>query len=420
MYSKIITNSWLCFVSSALILLLFATSATAAPKVRDKYYTSYKFILNTEMKLEDGRGLSLCIETKKSMFAFGYKVQGYVLSPNQCQTTSKLFGIFPEQDKEVGSLSQSDVRKLKADGILPKDLDDVPTLTIFEKIKASFVLLLVLAFIILFIAKKSLKFARPRNKPMPFDRLNVEPEGATKHSKEPSSSVSPSPIPTSEAGKFVWASEFILDDTVFAFYAEDAQSADDPELCKNAAARNTLGLRVGREGFPRRTLAMAPENYEYTSQHDNEIPEINPLAVIQNRFILVSLQLARIMHRFDLGEGGTYETDIYDSTGETRLDLDHRYWNFGARKQSFMPEESTGMKQANFGNNDPNQDYFSSHYTLQNDNICLSQDCLQGPDVWIEQNVRRLVFFSDGLVRAIHLEGLDEYFNFKRCRVAEQ
>ena len=139
--------------------------------------------------------------------------------------------------------------------------------------------------------------------------------------------------------------------------------------------------------------------------------------------IMVSEAFRDVAVLFDLGESQFIKAPLYEAKsmtrmGEVEIDPDRRdprrwfLFHVLPRKTALMPEASSGLYQ-------PAPTWWST-VTGETIEILLNGgEATSGPDVWRDETVPELIFFSDRLKRAIKATKLrTPAFAFKPCRLA--
>ena len=204
---------------------------------------------------------------------------------------------------------------------------------------------------------------------------------------------------------------------------------------------NKLGLRwkLSGEGWsPAQHVAGAP-SAEYLESIDqsgqgyvldrNRFPEA--LAVWNrkcfaragdffwaNGFVAVKDRLAETLGRFDLGEGGLLPLPIYREDLTTPEEGAFFLVNFGARKDSLVPEQSTMLRQ-HYIEPETGRQVWTVSAGVKDGDIALTPAALDGADLWNEERIRAKIFMSDALVTAIREAGVRIDFQLSQCRIVE-
>lgn len=136
-------------------------------------------------------------------------------------------------------------------------------------------------------------------------------------------------------------------------------------------------------------------------------------------FYAVKGKLAEVLSRFDLGEGGLIPFPIYRADKVTPVDGEFVLLNFGARKESFLPEESRHVEPFSKDRHDGGRQTWKAKFAARDDDIAVSPAALEGADLWIERSLIRKVFMSGGLVAALRAAKIKQDLDLMRCRILE-
>ena len=184
---------------------------------------------------------------------------------------------------------------------------------------------------------------------------------------------------------------------------------DGPEARKKrikTSARNRFGQQLEASDFPLVLHAMgdppdAPQDF----------------CSVSGQFPMVSPRLAELLRMLDLGNGSFFEAKFYTEDGVERLPWSHAFWNIGNRKESFLPDKS-GLTRVTSGSPDtPPLELYATKGSLQENEIAVGPESLNGPDVWIEPKVSNCIFFSDRFAQLMQEYGLLHLFDLKPVRL---
>ena len=177
---------------------------------------------------------------------------------------------------------------------------------------------------------------------------------------------------------------------------------DNKDAIIDAIERNRAGDALPQERFPRRMF------YGYQDDTYNRKSEV----IIPAGFYAVSARVAEILKQFDLGEGGFYPVELCQYNRKTLVPGDWVCWNFGARKEAFLPEESRNMRRPH-----QEQEVWVATNTMSDGDPAISQAALVGPDLWVDPKVRRSMFMSGATRDALKTAKLTRYFRWTECRM---
>ena len=133
-------------------------------------------------------------------------------------------------------------------------------------------------------------------------------------------------------------------------------------------------------------------------------------------FYVVRKKLHDVLSRFDLGEGGLIPFTIYEADLETPLEEEFWLLNFGAIKETFLPEQSDNVQKRGVQKNTGLTLWRINGWHEDND-IAVSDGASSGADLWFERVVDNKIFMSGALVAALQQAKIDEPWMLKRCRV---
>ena len=135
-------------------------------------------------------------------------------------------------------------------------------------------------------------------------------------------------------------------------------------------------------------------------------------------FLVVKSKLADILSRFDLGEGGLVPFPIYKSDLVTPMEGEYFLLNFGARKNTILPEQSTNVERFSVVKATGLQTWKVNSWH-EDDDVLLSSAALEGPDLWFESIIYSKIFMSGRLASALQEAGLADDWRLKQCRILE-
>lgn len=221
---------------------------------------------------------------------------------------------------------------------------------------------------------------------------------------------------TADAGG-VWLSDL---DTIghFSFYKSGDPIGSTSSL-NACAVLNFQGDVVPPRFIPKSVRPLDPEAGEIDPADHEYLEEatLKQVTLIQDRFLLVGPKVAAVLSQFDLGAGALHPIEVLDINGAPVPDDTHFFWNFGNRRNTFLPEESEGLRKSTRAKEQGENAVYFMPVIPAEDSIALSRDALTGPDVWRERHLERGTFLSDPLVQALRQAKLDHWFELVRCRI---
>tara|TARA_R110002124_G_scaffold53247_1_gene152670 strand:+ start:2347 stop:3045 length:699 start_codon:yes stop_codon:yes gene_type:complete len=182
----------------------------------------------------------------------------------------------------------------------------------------------------------------------------------------------------------------------------------------DAHHRHNRGETLQRTDFPEAMYVFAERNWKRVGD-----------LFSAGSFFAVKGRLAEVLKNFDLGEGGLIEFPVYEADKTTRLQGPFYLLNFGAIKDSFVPEESqsrVGEKVVGFrSRRELERDGYElwAAYGLADGDIAVTREALEGADLWFERKLENQIFMSGRLHDAILAAKVKTKFDFARARIID-
>ncbi|MEP3890294.1 MAG: hypothetical protein ABJN69_07485 [Hellea sp.] len=158
---------------------------------------------------------------------------------------------------------------------------------------------------------------------------------------------------------------------------------------------------------------MPEASYVFCEKSFKKAKDLFPVA----GFLVVRGLLAEILSGMDLGDGGLVPYTIYGADKETPLQDDFYLLNFGAQKDSFLPQESRKVDELLNLERDGIELWFNSY--AGDKDIAVSEQALIGADLWYETRLSPIFFMSERLAHAIQKVKIKPDLRLNKCRVFE-
>lgn len=202
---------------------------------------------------------------------------------------------------------------------------------------------------------------------------------------------------------YVWVSTMMLDSALIKLFDADIVEQDRPTA---VAATDGIprGEPVARKACP---TAIWPRKAS-SKVKDSSSPL--PLFVARGYWI-VRQDAAEILASFDLGNGALYPVQVLKRDRQTPFDGEWFTWVFGNRKSTADIEASIGLREFSPIPDDP---WRKLPFKPADGDLAVSRSALEGPDVWVEENLFHSVFVSGPLGDALKKAKLA-----KACRLAK-
>lgn len=129
-------------------------------------------------------------------------------------------------------------------------------------------------------------------------------------------------------------------------------------------------------------------------------------------FWIVSGSAADVLRQFDLGGGGLHPVRVLKTDRQTPVKGEWFCLNFGNCTQAFSSELSKNVEPRSAGK-------WIVRAKLSDEDVTVGSVALNGPDVWIDPNMRDVFFLGEALGQALKKAKADKGFFLKKCRVVE-
>jgi hypothetical protein len=165
------------------------------------------------------------------------------------------------------------------------------------------------------------------------------------------------------------------------------------------------GVALEREEFPE---AMSVWDFEaFASTKD---------VFFAGGFLAVKGGLAEELKDFDFGEGGLLPFDILGPDLKTPIGLKSYFLNLGARKTTFNADKSTRIRPY-LVDRVTNTQVWSVRSDVNDGDLVLTPDALNGPDVWVETQITGKIFFSSEVGEVLKRSSMADEFRLARCAI---
>ncbi len=201
----------------------------------------------------------------------------------------------------------------------------------------------------------------------------------------------------------VWACDFYNKSEIDSDFQADVAERDTIEV-NRTMAQNFKGAALDPSAWP-------------ASVYATKAKPRTPKAVANMGFIAVSQSAVDVLSDFDLGACKFHEARFLAKDRETPLDIGHRFIEFGNVKNSFSIEDSPNARPVPSHRSPEMVNYRYPPLVVKDGDLALSRACLDGPDLWVESFLIRMMFVSDRVASALRAAKLDKPFFLRRCRI---
>ena len=202
--------------------------------------------------------------------------------------------------------------------------------------------------------------------------------------------------------EIVWISRALVHPTNQRPFRNDVAERDHARLIEIKQS-NERGEPLGPDDFPT-VIFGAPHALERNYQ----VPDL----FSAYGYWMVSEPTADVLRQFDLGQAQLKPVPVLKSDRQTPIGGNWFCLNFGNAKRIVLPEQSEKIRPGP-------QDRYNVPVTLADDQLVVSPEALQPPDIWVDPQLWDNFFVSDGLREALRKAKLSSKFYLTRCRVAD-
>lgn len=181
----------------------------------------------------------------------------------------------------------------------------------------------------------------------------------------------------------------------------------EPDEVYAAHRRHKQGFALQRNDFPEAEAVFAPKRFARAGD-----------LFFVGCFYAVRGRLAKVLGRFDFGEGGLIPFTIYQEDLVTPVDGEFFILNFGSRKNTVQIEQCEDKKKFIIDRDSRQQIWHLNVYN-KDARVVLSPAALNGPDLWFEETVYNKIFMSDALASALHESGLARDWHLLACQATD-
>ena len=206
--------------------------------------------------------------------------------------------------------------------------------------------------------------------------------------------------PTREGEVIAWVSRAMKHASNQRPFRHDVAERDHDRLLEIGRA-NRLGERLAAEDFPKMIFG-AP----LAEEKDYRVPDL----FYAYGFWIVSEAAANVLRQFDLGRAQLVSVPVLKNDHRTPIGGNWFCINFGNAKAGVVPDQSEKIRMGA-------QDRYILPVTIKDNQLAVSAEALQGPDIWVDPQLWDNFFVSGALGRALRKAKADKGFFLTKCRV---
>ena len=191
-------------------------------------------------------------------------------------------------------------------------------------------------------------------------------------------------------------------------------SADDDPIRVNRKelvnASKMRGEELPVEVFPTQFVEFRP--------HD---PTDLTQPYLLGAFHFVHRELAEVLRRFDLGPAVLVPVKFLESDGKTPLSDDYLILNVGSARETVVPEHSPSIYQwTHYPDEMPaGTPLLAYDQSAQKKEITCRRSAMEGPPLWLDPDVKDVIFLADPIARALDEAGYRRALKIKPCTLAD-
>jgi len=198
----------------------------------------------------------------------------------------------------------------------------------------------------------------------------------------------------------VWVSRAMVHPSNQRPFRNDIAERDHDRLLEIGRA-NGRGERLGPEDFPKLIFA-AP----HARERDYRVPDL----FFAYGFWIVSEPVTNVLGQFDLGQAQLVPVPVLMKDRQTPIGGEWSCISFGNARHLVVPEKSEKIRMGP-------QNRYNLPATTADDQVAVSAEALQPPDIWVDPQLWDNFFVSEALGKALRKNKLDKGFFLTKCRV---
>lgn len=140
--------------------------------------------------------------------------------------------------------------------------------------------------------------------------------------------------------------------------------------------------------------------------------KIQPALFMAGGFWTVSSDCAAVLRQFELGEGKLYPVKLLQHDRNTPVEGEYFCLNFGAQKTTVLTDQSPRIHKPY-----ENYDIWEPPAAMKDKDIAISASALDGPDIWMDTQMRDAFFVSNPLALLLRAANVSRAFSLRKCIV---
>jgi hypothetical protein len=201
---------------------------------------------------------------------------------------------------------------------------------------------------------------------------------------------------------FVWISRAMVHASNQRPFRNDVAELDHDRLIEIKQA-NERGELLAPNDFPK-VIFGAP----HAKEKDYQVPDL----FAAYGYWLLSETATDVLRQFDLGQTQLISVPVLESDRRTPIGGNWFCINFANARRLLVPEESEHIRMGP-------QNRYNLPATTKDNQVAVSADALEPPDIWVDPEFWGAFFMSEGLGNALRRAKVDKGFFLTKCRVLD-
>jgi hypothetical protein len=200
----------------------------------------------------------------------------------------------------------------------------------------------------------------------------------------------------------VWVSRAMVHASNQRPFRNDVAELDHDRLIE-IKQRNERGEALASDEFPKVIFGAS-----HAEEKDYRVPHL----FAAYGYWVLSEVAANVLREFDLGHAQLISVPVLKSDRKTPVGGDWFCINFANARRALVPEQSEHIRKGP-------QNRYNLPATTKDNQVVVSAEALQPPDIWVDPEFWAAFFVSERLGTALRRGKLDKSFFLTKCRVLD-
>ena len=165
-------------------------------------------------------------------------------------------------------------------------------------------------------------------------------------------------------------------------------------------------------------MPLDPERFpkKLFGKYHDEKKKKQPNLFMGNGFWIVSEACAEVLRNFDLGQTKLYPVELFQYDRKTPVEGSYHVIAFGEQKRTYAPEHCERVRGGRYNKKDLTLPH-TLPAAVQDNEMALFENALEGPDLWIDPDLMNGLFLSQELGLAIKAAKMTRDWKPRKCRI---